>query len=671
MGALSVVVMSLLAAEPQRLPLKSLVLYENGLGYFERKGMVSKGELAWIPLEPGQLDDVLKTLVVMSDRGVASVEFEPPLSPEAARAQAGLPEEEGAGSLPTLLTSLKGVDVKVSRTGGEKLRGRVIDVVTEEERDKEGRPFEVELLLLFGETGLLRVPVKQLAAVRPVDPAVQLSWERATGAQATHIGQSWLKVRGASGAGQVAVGYTTEAPVWRTTYRLVVGKGAARLQGYALVHNDSDEAWDGVKVTLASGKPTSFLMPLAGPRYGRRELVALEDGLDAAPQLATQEAREHLLGNAGSSGVGGLGLTGHGSGGGGSGYGFGSVSTVGRGGGVGVSGTVSTLLEGGPTPLEPAAVSEAGDLFLYTVAEPVQLGARKSALLPILDARAEGERVTVVDAAGAAFNGVRLTNSTALTLEGGTVSVFTDAAYAGEAQLDRLKPGEVRVVRHGEDLDVEVGRVTDTQAGPVKLLKRVGTKEAPALELHRVDRLVHRLEVTSRAQVARTLLVELPREGFRVMKGAEEDVRSPGQPRFARVQVGAKEKRSHEVVEEGALKERLSFEALSTSRLDAMLAQGVDAGVRGQLVAVRAEVARVEAARKRMEELAARQKAVEADVTRVRENLAAAGKGGASDAARKLGEKLLSLEEELVRLAEEQLKRKAEIDAARIAVAAR
>jgi hypothetical protein len=81
-------------------------------------------------------------------------------------------------------------------------------------------------------------------------------------------------------------------------------------------------------------------------------------------------------------------MIGSGTGSGGGGYGYGSVGTVGRGGGTGTFTGVSTLLEGGPTPLAPAAVSEAGDLFLYTVAEPVQLGARTSALLPILDARA-------------------------------------------------------------------------------------------------------------------------------------------------------------------------------------------------------------------------------------------------------------------------------------------
>ena len=153
--------------------------------------------------------------------------------------------------------------------------------------------------------------------------------------------------------------------------------------------------------------------------------------------------------------------------------------------------------------------------------------------------------------------------------------------------------------------------------------------------------------------------------------GADEDVRSPGEPRYARLVLKAKEKKTAEVIEEGAVQEHLAFDALSTTRLDAMLAQQVAPAVRTQLLAVRGEIARVELARKRLDELAARQKAVEVDVLRVRDNLAAAGKGGASEAAKKLGEKLLQLEDELVRLTEEQLKRRGEIDAARLAVATR
>ena len=432
-----------IAAAPNqsRLPLKTLVLYENGVGYFERRGPVTPGAVAEIPLEPGQLDDALKSLVVVSAQGVASVEFAPPLSAEAARAMAGLPERDQQASLSNLCRSLTGVEVEIRREAGAPVKGRVIEVSEEDLKrvDHEGKPVPEPTLLVFGEAGLAKVPLRAIESVRPVGSQVALAWSRAVGATALQPERERLVVRGASGGGPVAVGYTTEAPVWRTTYRLVMGKKQARLQGFALVHNDSDEAWDGVKVTLASGHPTSFLFPLAGPRYGRRELMSPQDGLDTAPQLATREAREHLRGEGDWAGVSGgvAGGVGYGSGVGT--LGSGSVGTVGHGASVS-GGLSSTILEDGPTPLEPAAVSEAGDLFLYSVKEAVVLGARKSALLPIVDGATKAERVTLLDGDGRVFTAVRLENTTPLTLEGGTLSVYADGAYSGETQIDRIKP---------------------------------------------------------------------------------------------------------------------------------------------------------------------------------------------------------------------------------------
>jgi hypothetical protein len=198
---------------PPRLPLKSRMLYENGVGYFERKGAMSAGSVAEIPLESGQLDDALKSMVVVSDRGVASIEFAPPLAAEAARAMAGMPEPELQRDLAALLRSLQGVDVKVARLEGPSLRGRVVEVAEEEERDAKGNPVPKPTLLLFGDAGLQRVRLEELSGVRPVDAAVQLAWDRATGSTSAQPEQQNLKVRSSSGGGAVAVGYTTEAPV--------------------------------------------------------------------------------------------------------------------------------------------------------------------------------------------------------------------------------------------------------------------------------------------------------------------------------------------------------------------------------------------------------------------------------------------------------------------------
>lgn len=645
-----------LAAPPQpsRLPLKTLVLYENGVGYFERQGAVPAGAVAEIPLEPGQLDDALKSLVVVSAQGVASVEFAPPLSAEAARALAGLPERESQGSLRNLLEALTGVEVEVRRVEGTPVRGRVIAVSEEplDKQDREGKLVPEPVLLVFGEAGLARVPLAGIAAARPLGSQVALAWNRAVGATALQPERERLVVRGASGGGAVAVGYTTEAPVWRTTYRLVLGK-KARLQGFALVHNDSDEPWDGVRVTLASGRPTSFLFPLAGPRYGRRELLAPEDGLDTAPQLATREAREHLRGQGEwpSVGVGGLGTVGYGAGGGGYGSGAGSVSTRTS---VTVGGLSSTVLEDGPTPLEPAAVSEAGDLFLYSVKEPVVLGARKSALLPIVDGATKAERVTLLDGEGRVFTAVRLENTTPLTLEGGTLAVFSDGAYSGETQLDRVKPGEVRVLKHGEDLDLEVERSTSREEGAPRKARVTGPEGSRQLELTRVDRLVHRVDFTSRAEVPRTVLVQLTEEKYRVVSGGDEDVRSPGQPRFGRVTVAPHAQESVELVEEGAVIERLPAASLTALRVARLLERPAPDDVKALLLALKGELGRAEGATARVAQLDQQLKQVEADLARTREHLAAIGKGPAVEVARKLGERLLAQEDQLAALRKER-----------------
>lgn len=645
------------AAQQSRLPLKTLVLYENGVGYFERRGNVPTGSVAEIPLEPGQLDDALKSLVVMSAQGVASVEFAPPLSAEAARAMAGLPEREHQASLSNLCRSLTGVEVEVRQTNapGKVVKGRVIEVAEEQlgAADKEGNPISESTLLVFGEAGLAKVSLRNIDSVRPVGSQVSLAWSRAVGARALQPERERLVVRGASGGGAVAVGYTTEAPVWRTTYRLVMGKKQQRLQGFALVHNDSDEAWDQVKVTLASGHPTSFLFPLAGPRYGRRELLAPQDGLDTAPQLATREAREHLRGEGEWVGASGMGVSGIGAGGGGYGMGMGAVGS--RGASVGVSsGISSTILEDGPTPLEPAAVSEAGDLFLYNVKEPVVLGARKSALLPIVDGSTKAERVTLLDGEGRVFTAVRLENTTPLTLEGGTLSVFTDGAYTGETQIDRVKPGEVRVLRHGEDLDLEVARSTRREEGDPRKAKLVGAPGGRMLELTRVDRLVHTIDFTSRTDVPRVVLVELSEQKYRVVSGGDEDIRSPGQPRFGRILVKPKASEAVDLIEEGAVVERITADQLSSSRLSMLLARKMPDDVKNLLTQLRAEIVRAESAKDKVASLDQKVRETEADIVRTRENLAAIGKTTAPDAAKKLGAKLLALEDTLTALKKER-----------------
>src|ERR1017187_10992461 len=55
--------------QPQRLPVKRVVLYKNGVGDFEHVGQVRGNQDVSISFTSGQLNDVLKTLTVLDLNG--------------------------------------------------------------------------------------------------------------------------------------------------------------------------------------------------------------------------------------------------------------------------------------------------------------------------------------------------------------------------------------------------------------------------------------------------------------------------------------------------------------------------------------------------------------------------------------------------------------------------
>ena len=85
------------------------------------------------------------------------------------------------------------------------------------------------------------------------------------------------------------VGYVIENPIWKTSYRLVLGKEKEDkpfLQGWAVVENATDEDWKDVRMALVSGRPISFQMDLYTPLY-----VPRPDGRAGAVRVA---APRHL-----------------------------------------------------------------------------------------------------------------------------------------------------------------------------------------------------------------------------------------------------------------------------------------------------------------------------------------------------------------------------------------
>jgi hypothetical protein len=257
-------------------------------------------------------------------------------------------------------------------------------------------------------------------------------------------------------------------PVWKSTYRIVIPKdGKPLLQGWAIVDNTVGENWDGVELSLVAGAPQSFVEDLSQPYYTRRPVVALPANAMITPQ--THEATIEAAEAAETSNAPSAGNTARGSGviGGVPGMSQAQIANgalaAGIGGGIGggyfrktpeKQWLAADSLEAATTV---AASRDLGDLFEYKLQDPVTLRKNQSALVPILQARIDAEKVSVWNPSqGAVLRALWLDNTSSLTLDGGSFNVLESDAFAGEGLMDAIKPGEKRLLSYAADLGVLV-----------------------------------------------------------------------------------------------------------------------------------------------------------------------------------------------------------------------
>src|SRR3954462_6837966 len=109
------------------LQLSKVVLYRNGVGYFERGGSVS-GDMFTIRVRKDQVNDLLKSLTVVERAGGRAVSISMPLDPRAWANAAIATLGPGSGSLAEVLDKLRGTEVTLRTNDGDVLRGRVLIV---------------------------------------------------------------------------------------------------------------------------------------------------------------------------------------------------------------------------------------------------------------------------------------------------------------------------------------------------------------------------------------------------------------------------------------------------------------------------------------------------------------------------------------------------------------
>src|SRR6202451_614428 len=285
-----------------RLPVTRVILYKNGVGYFEHAGQVRDSQDVNVDFTTAQLNDVLKSLTVL-DLGkgrITGVSY-----------NSDAPLERRLGSLhlavgenPTtaqFLDALRGARLE-AHSGSESASGRLLSVDEREIPTKGDQKVTIDQISIVSDSGEVRVfDLTPSTSVRVAEKEVNEEVGKYLGLVASTRDQDLRRMTiSTAGEGErnLLVSYISEVPVWKSTYRIVIPKdGKPLLQGWAIVDNTVGEDWNNVELSLVAGAPQSFVQELSQPYYTRRPVVALPENAMITPQTheATMEGQTETM----------------------------------------------------------------------------------------------------------------------------------------------------------------------------------------------------------------------------------------------------------------------------------------------------------------------------------------------------------------------------------------
>jgi hypothetical protein len=464
------------------LPVTRIVLFSSGVGYYQRDGQVDGNARIDLQFHTQDVNDLLKSLVLQDQGGgqISTVNYDnrDPIDKTLKSFAIDLTKNL---SVADLLQQVRGERVEVVSYGEQgkegqptTLTGVIVSVQPVKKPVGKDQLMDTEQLNLLTGEGLQGVSMAQVQRVKFLRPELEQEFRKAL--EVLAIGHDKQKKTVSlnflgNGKRAVRVGYVTESPIWKTSYRLALDRnrkdGKAEFQGWAIVENTTDEDWNGVSLGLVSGRPISFQMDLYQPLYVPRPIVEPELFASLRQQTYSGDLDVQMR----AKGAGGFGGA--------------PAASPAFGQGLGISGEKAPAMKRAAAARElnkagamaredldrdaslklqegvasAAVATELGEYFKYELEQPVSLPRQKSALLPIVNGTVEAAKVSIYnEAVHAKFPllGLRLKNTTDLHLMQGPITVLDQGAYAGDARVPDLQPKETRLLSYAVDLGTEV-----------------------------------------------------------------------------------------------------------------------------------------------------------------------------------------------------------------------
>lgn len=628
-GLLLVLLPLSVEAQPEpTVPIEEVVFFKSGVSYVEHRGQVQGSATMTLRFRSEQMKDVLKSLLLQDLGGghVGTINYpsQDPLARILESFQVDLSNPQGLG---VLANQLRGASVQLT-TPDETIQGTLVSA---EQRDGPNGATNW-YLTLYRDGGLQSTALDSVQHLQFDDPGLQEEMRKALDVMADARNQDkkavQLRFEGQGPRG-VRIGYVLEAPVWKTSYRLLLPdaeEGEGQLQGWAIVENQTDADWQNVDLTLVSGRPVSFVQDLYTPTYVDRPVVSPTSGQPLQPKqyeegVETERSRSDQKAQS-----------------------------------AGQAAALDAEARAAPSSLDPtqgvtsaATTGGEGAFFQYRVGD-VSLLRRRSVMLPIVTEPVEVERVSLYDPdvhQTQPLHGARMENTTGLHLAAGPVTVLDEGSYAGDARLEDVPPDDARYLTYALNQNLQV----DRGGGRTEETVETGTIVGGVLEMTRKRVASQTYTIENDGETDAALIVEHPRRsGWTLAAPSDVEEQTPSVYRL-RTSVGAGDT-DELVVEEEKIRSR-THQLLGTSS-DRLLSYartgGLPDDVRDALEKVADLKQQVSETEQRLEQAHQELDRLRTEQSRIRENMQAVNE--TTDYYQRLLDKLSSTEDEIETLTE-------------------
>jgi hypothetical protein len=453
-----------------KLKVTQVAMFKHGVSYYLLRGEVTGNGRFKLTFKAKEMDDVLKSLLALDTSGkgyISAVGYDAAedVGHLLESVSLHLPDENVFSSL---LTQLQGAQVQVN-VGQKELKGTIIGLEPVTKVNGQLISEEKQLVFLEKESGSIRkVAFSDIDSFEILEEGLrkELRFLLDTIISGKKKDSKNLVIQAeGEGVREILVSYIQEAPIWKTTYRLVLPEESAATQekpiflsGWVICENVTEFDWEDIKISFIAGVPVSFTYPLFKAMRMVRPVIQPPRATGAAPVEIADEMDQvkYAVAEAGATageadreveaGPDFYARTGKGAR---PAAPMAAKAEERRRGIVPSEGTTSVAV----------STKDFGELFEYDISTPVTIKKKQSALVPILAENVNGRKVLMYQKGKSDQNPaacVEVTNSTKLTLEKGPVTIYYKDNLAGEAMLPFLNKEDTRILNYAVEQGVVV-----------------------------------------------------------------------------------------------------------------------------------------------------------------------------------------------------------------------